>query len=353
MPSSSTENQRHGGALQIRGLRRCFGPVIALDNVSLEVGSGEFFSVLGPSGCGKTTLLRIIAGLDAPDAGAVLLDGEDLLKWPAHERPVNTVFQSYALFPHLNVEQNIAFGLRMKKRPGDEIASRVRRAAELVHVEKLLARKPNELSGGQRQRVALARALVNEPRVLLLDEPLAAVDQQLRKQVQGELRALQRELGMTFICVTHDQDEALTLSDRMAVMRAGNVEQVGSPRELYDKPNFEVARFLGEGNFLDAEVLGGIAKTPFGEIEIGNKHANGKATIFFRAERVVLGSGNLKGKVVSVQFGGTMDQVVLRNGSAEITAALVRSGASVFRVGDEVAWSVPAEAISLFLAKNP
>ena len=230
---------------------RRFGSVTALENVSVAVRPGEFFSLLGPSGCGKTTLLRLIAGLDLPDAGRLRIGGVDALPWPAHRRPVNTVFQSYALFPHLDVWNNVAFGLRMKRVARDQLRSRVQQALDLVQIADLTDRRPAQLSGGQRQRVALARAIVNEPSVLLLDEPLGALDLQLRRQLQVELRALQRRLGMTFIHVTHDQDEALAMSDRVAVMQAGRIVQLGEPGELYARPRTRfVAGFLGECNLL-------------------------------------------------------------------------------------------------------
>src|SRR3954468_11920409 len=271
MPPRAPAEPRRGGALQLQSIRRSFGRFVALNDVSIDVRAGEFFSLLGPSGCGKTTLLRIIGGLDQPDDGAVLLDGQDLLRFSAHERPVNTVFQSYALFPHLNVAENIGFGLRMKKIAANEITTCVDRMMDLVEVDKLAARKPHELSGGQRQRVALARALVNEPRVLLLDEPLAAVDQKLRKQLQADLLALQRRLGLTFVYVTHDQEEALSLSDRLAVMNHGAVEQVGAPQEVYNHPKTRyVAEFLGNSNLIEAEIIEGVARAAFGEVRLLN-----------------------------------------------------------------------------------
>ncbi len=250
-------------AAEWRGISRRFGGdggprgAPALDNLQLAVHPGEFLTLLGPSGCGKTTALRLLSGLDSPDSGQIFLAGQDVTALPPHRREVNQVFQSYALFPHLTVAGNIAFGLRMKRLPGAEITARVDRAAELLALGGLLARRPDALSGGQRQRVAVARALVCEPKVLLLDEPLSALDARLRAQVRGELRTLQRRLGMTFVFVTHDQEEALTLSDRVAVMHAGRLEQIGSPEEIYGRPrNRFVAGFIGEANLLDAEIVG-------------------------------------------------------------------------------------------------
>ncbi|MGE3308666.1 MAG: ABC transporter ATP-binding protein [Limisphaerales bacterium] len=242
-------------AIEIRALTRRFGTVTALDGVSLTIHAGEFFSLLGPSGCGKTTLLRLIAGLDVPDSGTLLIDGAESTLTPAHRRPVNTVFQSYALFPHLDVRNNVGFGLRMKKVARAEIARRVDEIMALVEISPLAARMPSQLSGGQKQRVALARALVNEPRVLLLDEPLAALDLKLRKQLQLELRNLQRRLGITFIHVTHDQEEALVLSDRIAVLHNGRIEQLGDARTLYERPRTRfVSQFLGAGSLIDGRL---------------------------------------------------------------------------------------------------
>ncbi len=253
--SESVGGLNSSPAVEIADVSRRFGDYIALNNVSLTIARGEFFSLLGPSGCGKTTLLRIIAGLDLADSGAVRLTGRDVTKTPAHQRPVNTVFQSYALFPHLTVGDNVAFGLRMKHTPDADVKRRVETVMELTQIIAFAGRRPAQLSGGQRQRVALARALVNEPEVLLLDEPLGALDLKLRRQLQVELHALQRRLGITFIFVTHDQEEALAMSDRIAVMNAGRIEQLGEARDLYERPrNRFVAQFLGTCNLLPGTV---------------------------------------------------------------------------------------------------
>jgi len=242
-------------AIELRDVVKTFGEVAAVDHVSLQIRDGEFFSMLGPSGCGKTTTLRLIAGFEFPTNGQILIHGRDMSRIPAHRRPVNTVFQSYALFPHMSVAQNIAFGLEMKRVPKGQIGPRVAEALEQVRLAGFAERRPRQMSGGQQQRVALARALVNQPEVLLLDEPLGALDQKLRKELQLELKALQRRVGITFIFVTHDQEEALTMSDRIAVMSQGKVLQMGTPTEIYERPTCRfVADFIGETNFIDGEV---------------------------------------------------------------------------------------------------
>jgi spermidine/putrescine transport system ATP-binding protein len=242
-------------SVQIQNVTKRFGDVTAVDDVSLEIAPGEFFALLGPSGCGKTTLLRLIAGFEEPSAGTIRIQGNDVTLVPPHRRPVNMVFQHYALFPHLTVQENVGFGLRYKPLPRSEHAARVAEALALVRLTGYEKRRPDQLSGGQRQRVALARALVLGPQVLLLDEPLAALDPNLRKEVQVELKSLQRSLGITFVFVTHDQEEALSMSDRIAVMNGGKVEQVGSPVQVFESPETEfVARFLGATNVFTAEV---------------------------------------------------------------------------------------------------
>lgn len=243
-------------AIELRNIVKRFGDVTAVDHVSLQIRDGEFFSMLGPSGCGKTTCLRMIAGFEYPSSGEIIIHGREMATTPPHQRPVNTVFQSYALFPHMSVAQNVAFGLEMKRLPKQEIAPRVEEAMELVRLRGYAERRPRQLSGGQQQRVALARALVNHPEVLLLDEPLSALDQKLRKEMQQELKSLQERVGITFIFVTHDQEEALTMSDRIAVMSQGKVLQVGTPTEIYERPNCRfVADFIGETNFIEGKVV--------------------------------------------------------------------------------------------------
>lgn len=241
--------------LELRGIAKHFGETDVLNGVSIEIGKGEFITLLGPSGCGKTTTLRIIAGLETPDEGRVLLGGRDVTDLAPDKRDVNTVFQNYALFPHMNVAANIGYSLRLKKEPKDKIQEAVEDALRLVQLSGYGKRMPSELSGGQRQRVAIARAVVNRPRVLLLDEPLGALDLQLRRQMQIELKALQKQLGITFIYITHDQEEALNMSDRIAVMKDGRFEQVGTPAEVYDSPRTSyVARFVGTANVVPGTV---------------------------------------------------------------------------------------------------
>jgi spermidine/putrescine transport system ATP-binding protein len=241
--------------VELRDVTKRFGGVVAVDSLDLQVARGEFFSLLGPSGCGKTTTLRIIGGFEQPDEGEVLLGGRNVAGLPPYRRDVNTVFQSYALFPHLGVFDNVAYGLRRKKAPKSQIAGRVGKILEIVDLPGFEGRRVSQLSGGQQQRVALARALVNQPQVLLLDEPLGALDLKLRKQMQIELKLIQHEIGVTFIYVTHDQEEAMTMSDRLAVMRDGRVEQIGAPEEVYEQPATEfVASFLGASNLLEGTV---------------------------------------------------------------------------------------------------
>ncbi|MDE0086622.1 MAG: ABC transporter ATP-binding protein [Candidatus Poribacteria bacterium] len=244
------------GQITLTSLTKKFGDTVAVDDVSLQIEGGEFFSLLGPSGCGKTTTLRIIGGFVYPTAGEVFINGELMAETPPYHRPVNTVFQNYALFPHKTVAQNIAFGLQMKKISKTEISHAIERSLDLIQLPGYGERKPNELSGGERQRVALARALINEPTILLLDEPLSALDLKLRKQMQLELKALQRKVGITFVYVTHDQGEAMTLSDRIAVMNEGKILQVGTPSEIYDAPQSRfVADFIGTSNFFEGTLI--------------------------------------------------------------------------------------------------
>ena len=248
-------------SIDVRNVSKIFGAgteqqVVALDDVSVSIAQNEFFTLLGPSGCGKTTLLRLIAGFEHPTQGSILLEGTEISALPPFQRPVNTVFQNYALFPHMSVSQNIAFGLEMQGRPSDEVADTVHNMLNLVKMESLKDRRIDQISGGQQQRVALARALAPRPKVLLLDEPLSALDLKLRKEMQVELKRLQHETGITFIFVTHDQEEALTMSDRVAVMNEGQILQIGAPHEIYNRPNNRfVADFIGDTNFISADII--------------------------------------------------------------------------------------------------
>ena len=273
-------------AVRVENARKTYGATVALDRVDLAVERGSFFTLLGPSGCGKTTLLRLIAGFETPTEGRVLIGGADVTALPPFRRPVNTVFQSYALFPHLSVERNVAFGLEMQGRK--DAKARAREMLDLVRLADFADRRPAQLSGGQQQRVALARALAPAPEVLLLDEPLSALDLKLRREMQRELKRLQHETGITFVFVTHDQEEALTMSDRIAVMSGGRVLQTGTPREVYDAPASRfVAGFIGETNVIEGRVEGGRAHLPGGSLPLPGA-PEGPATFAVRPERVAL-----------------------------------------------------------------
>jgi spermidine/putrescine transport system ATP-binding protein len=271
MSASRIVSASSRGAISLKGITRIFaGAIAAVDHIDLDINAGEFFTLLGPSGCGKTTLLRMIAGFETPDDGRLLISGREMQEVPAHKRAVNTVFQSYALFPHLNVEQNIGFGLRMQGVKTLERKKRVDNIMELMQIGAFAKRSAGQLSGGQRQRVALARALVNEPEVVLLDEPLSALDAKLRAELQIELLRMQKRLGMTFIFVTHDQHEALVMSDRIAVMSKGKLQQIGPVLDVYERPqNVFVAEFLGLSNIWPITTFeGNIAQTPLGALEL-------------------------------------------------------------------------------------
>ncbi len=355
-------------AVEIKEAKRNFGNVTALAGVSLEIRAGEFFSLLGPSGCGKTTLLRIIAGLDALNGGTLKIGGVAAAEIPAHQRPVNTVFQSYALFPHLTVGDNIAFGLRMKKIAPAQIKERVAQAMSLVKISDLAARFPGEISGGQKQRVALARALINEPQVLLLDEPLGALDLKLRKELQVELLQLQRRLGTTFICVTHDQEEALVMSHRVAVMNAGRIEQLDSPKNLYEHPRTRfVAQFLGSCNLIagnvtaiNADAL--VVATPFGVLGAGRRNSSrpltmgGAVTFAVRPEKLTLLAARLADqpnvipvRVEDVIYNGAETQYRLRCGDHTLSAVVLNASHTNggFKPGEEIFAHLAAEALVL------
>jgi spermidine/putrescine transport system ATP-binding protein len=330
-------------AVEVRGLSKRFGATLALDDVSLTVRAGEFLSLLGPSGCGKTTLLRIVAGFESPTSGRVSIDGVDVTEQPAYARPTNMIFQHLALFPHMTVKENIAFGLRMKKRPADEIDRRVKQALDMVQLGAYGGRLPDELSGGQKQRIALARALVNDPSVLLLDEPLGALDLQLRLQLQVELRRLHKSLGNTFIFVTHDQTEAMTMSDRVAVFDSGRIVQLGTPEEIYERPRARfVANFVGHTNLLEGRIAAqeaGICVVDVGAGKLVRCAAPAGAStgstvaISLRYEKgrvgIANGAATFRGKVSElIYMGGHLRVVVATDCGRELTADVPVDGSS-------------------------
>ncbi|MCX8062871.1 MAG: ABC transporter ATP-binding protein [Anaerolineales bacterium] len=352
--------------IRIENVTKRFGTTVAADHVSLSIGEGEFFALLGPSGCGKTTLLRMLAGFEIPDSGAILLDGRDLTPVRPWKRPVNMMFQSYALFPHMTVYDNIAYGLRQEGLPAAEIDRRVKNALELIGLPELAKRKPGNLSGGQKQRVALARAIVKQPRVLLLDEPLAALDRKLRVEMRLELKRLQNEVGIAFVFVTHDQEEALTMADRAAVMKDGKVLQIGTPEELYNTPtNLYVAQFIGEANvfagqltYMDSEWLLECKESTFHvsatEVERNGLSKGAKAAVVIRPERIgitALSSPQpandrnwLSGQILEIAYLGTAYNLVVQTAERRLFAQIQAANfsASEFRVGDavSVSWKV-------------
>ncbi len=350
-----------GGQVQLVDLVKRFGDFTAVAGINLDMPSGEFFSLLGPSGCGKTTTLRMIAGFERPSEGQILLDGQDMAQTPPHKRNVNTVFQNYALFPHLTVEENVAFGLKYKDVSKQEMRERVANSLELVALTGFEKRRPSQLSGGQQQRVALARALILNPAVLLLDEPLGALDAKLRKRLQIELKALQEEVGITFIYVTHDQEEALTMSDRIAVMSQGRVEQVGPPKEIYEEPaTAYVADFLGVSNLMEATAAGettGGCSVSIGEFRFtagqGDADTRGQAKVTIRPERVDLeaqgtsGENRVPGMVERVVYVGSVLQVFVNLAPGErIQAWMQNEGGDLpFQSGSPVTVHFPPEAL--------
>ena len=351
------------GDVQLRALTKQYDETLAVDAIDAAINAGEFFSLLGPSGCGKTTTLRMIAGFVRPTSGEILLDGVDVAQVPPHRRNVHTVFQNYALFPHLNVFDNVAFGLRRQKVGKAEVHRRVHESLELVELGALASRRPQQLSGGQQQRVALARALVLRPAVLLLDEPLGALDAKIRKQLRLELKALQEEVGITFVFVTHDQEEALSMSDRVAVMSAGRVEQIGTPAEVYESPSTVfVADFLGVSNLMDAEA-GSDAGHPdhctvtIGDFRLragaGDVAASGPVKIVARPERIeLLAHGDQRencvpGMIERTVYVGASVQVMVRLATgAQLQASIANTGdADSYRQGIPVCVHIPPDAL--------
>jgi spermidine/putrescine transport system ATP-binding protein len=354
-----------GGDVSLVELTKTFDDVTAVDAVNIHIDPGEFFSLLGPSGCGKTTTLRMIAGFEQPTSGQILLDGSDVARIPPYKRNVNTVFQSYALFPHLRVYDNVAFGLRRAGVEKTEIGRRVAEALALVELTGLERRKPSQLSGGQQQRVALARVLVLQPAVVLLDEPLGALDAKIRRALQVELKALQERVGLTFIYVTHDQEEALTMSDRLAVMNRGRVEQIGPPRLVYEEPQTTfVADFLGISNLLRGTALGKAGefnRVRVGEFELhagkGDLAAHGDTKLLIRPERVRLepsgssGENRIPGMVERVVYRGSSNQVFVRLPNGDQVQAFVQNAgdATQYAGGDPVRIHLPPEALRVLL----
>ncbi|MBN2689288.1 MAG: spermidine/putrescine ABC transporter ATP-binding protein PotA [Gammaproteobacteria bacterium] len=324
--------------IEIKGLSKHFGDEQILHNINLSIKNGEFITLLGPSGCGKTTLLKILSGFEEPNLGDVYLNGQTITNIPPEDRQVNMVFQNYALFPHMNVFENVAFGLRCQKISKSKIEDKVNRVLSIVKLDKLKWRKPNQLSGGQQQRVAIARAVVNEPLVLLLDEPLSALDYHLRKNMQMELKQLQRKLGITFVFVTHDQEEALSMSDRIAVMHEGCIEQLGTPREIYEEPcSLQVAQFIGQANIFDSKVLEDGERISF-EIEnktftVTNKKqltAGQNIHIVVRPEDIAVWSlQEMQNTEKTEALPGVVEQVVYKGSTVDLVVRLA-SGKKIF-----------------------
>jgi spermidine/putrescine ABC transporter ATP-binding subunit len=339
--------------LDVREVSRSYGRVRALDDVSLEIAENEFFALLGPSGCGKTTLLRSIAGFEQPDSGGITLGGDDLLGQPANRRPVNLMFQSYALFPHMTVERNIAYGLERDRLPRKEIAARVAEVLETVGLTAMAKRRPAQLSGGQRQRVALARAIVKRPRLLLLDEPLSALDRKVRAEMQLELKRLQHEVGITFVVVTHDQEEAMSMADRIAVMADGRVQQVASPVELYRRPaNLFVADFIGTSTLLAGRSTGrAFVSDVLGELPSAvDDAAAGEAHLVVRPEDVRIvpsGQGVVTGTVADTQFHGGVSTVAVAVSGVDRPFLVSVPGVTVVERGTtvELAWDAQSARV--------
>lgn len=347
-------SRKTSSSIEMQGLHKRFGrDTVALDGVDLTIQAGEFFTLLGPSGCGKTTLLRILAGLEEPNDGRLLIGGKDITDTPPHRRSVNTVFQSYALFPHLSVRDNLAFGLRMRGEPASERDRKVAEVADFIQLGPLVERRVDQLSGGQKQRIALARALICEPDVLLLDEPLSALDAGLRGQLQVELQRLQKRLGMTFVFVTHDQDEAMVMSDRIAVLNGGTIQQVGAPNDVYEHPvNAFVARFMGHDNlFAISAAEGDWVDTELGRLRLdpAEQRDAQDGWLLIRPETLELdgevpeGYNRLEGKVAERLYRGSRIEYRLTVNGRSLMAVASNLGQQIHNVGDAVTISVCPE----------
>ncbi|NDB27098.1 MAG: ABC transporter ATP-binding protein [Actinobacteria bacterium] len=346
------------GAVTLQNLFKSYGDRMVVNDVSLEVRAGEFFSMLGPSGCGKTTTLRIIGGFEQPDSGSVFIDNRDVTRDEPEDRPLNTVFQNYSLFPHLNVKENVKFGLRFENSFNKSAKSEDQRAIEALELVQLASfgeRRVHQLSGGEQQRVALARALILEPSVLLLDEPLGALDAQLRARLQIELATLQRQIGITFIYVTHDQHEAFTMSDRIGVMREGRLMQVGAPRELYETPNsVEVAQFVGAANLIVGRVTQrGVAEFAGEKFVAPDSAPLGEGMMMIRPERIRIGTGSHNAVIERVTFAGSSLRIALKLGNATLNAEVPNDETSASLVaGQETTIDVLPDAVRVLpLAK--
>jgi spermidine/putrescine transport system ATP-binding protein len=349
------------GSVELVDLTKRFGSTVAVDQVNIEILPGEFLSLLGPSGCGKTTTLRLLAGFDQPDEGFIRISGEFVQGVPPYRRDVNTVFQHYALFPHMTVAENVAYGLRQKRTGKAEVNRRVGEALEMVKMSKLAKRKPRQMSGGQQQRVALARALVNKPSVLLLDEPLGALDRKLRQEMQIELKLLQSQLGITFVFVTHDQEEALSMSDRIAVMLDGHVEQLNDPDEIYEHPSSAfVAGFIGQNNFLEGVLADGgqlhvDGATVVSERPDAGTTSGARGIAAVRPEAIAItgdeppsGANQLAGTLAGISHLGDVIQYVVIAGTREILVRLPRHNAPRLTAGQPVWCSWPSHLVQLF-----
>lgn len=344
-----------GELIRLEGIVKSFDDTVVLNGIDLSVEENQFVTLLGPSGCGKTTTLRIIAGFEKPDSGRVFFDGKDITDMPANERPVNTVFQNYALFPHMNVGENIAFSLRVKNKSEDEIRDRVKKALKLVNLKGFENRRIDQLSGGQQQRIAMARAIVNEPRVLLLDEPLGALDLKLRQEMEYELVRLKNELGITFIYITHDQEEALTMSDKVVVMNEGYIQQEGSPQEIYDEPvNAFVADFIGDSNILSGQMvdekvvrIDGVDYPCIDGSEDGF-HPRRRVDVVIRPEDIDIvkyGKGQWNGTIISKLFIGVHYEMLVQSEDGKVEWLL--QNYDQHEVGEKIGMKVDPENIQI------